>query len=651
MAYIPPESVQEAISKYDKAQKSHSSFVKAYERRERAYRGILRSTSNAARWRHTMHPPYAFNMIETIVSNTVEMGLGLEVRPAPRSGMSMEEAQHLLLQADVVRNLIKHEHQADHMDAKQRPLFLCDSIGGRGVGKTHWNWTSGTVKRQGIQDVIVHDATGRELGTVPQLTEIEEDKVLFDNSTFEIIDPRDFIVHESAKALQPRDPGGAQHIFHRGWYSMEQLKMLEKDGFLKNVSLLTESLQFHDEYSDREKTLWNINRTKDLIEVLEFWNFKDGKVWRSIIGNRNIELRAPEENPFWHQNYPFVICSSQPNPFSLIGTSDMELIEQLQEMLWELTNQRLDNLELINNAIMLIRDDIDDPDAFQFYPGAQWPVPSKDAVTPLVPPYQLATISLESEALLKGDLQAVSSAAPLAGGDTSGVGPAANTATGASLIMSAAQQRLAHKKWQAQLGLVDEAQMRLKNCQQFITDKRLIHILGPSGKLAFREVSPLDIQGEYLFSLRAVNDSTNRQERKAEALAVLHELMNAFPMSYASGNPIDLHEVLVWYLRSCDLEDEAEAFFQPGQTPDPGTMQQLFGNAPHVQLKGVLDPSQTGQAADHAGIAPPAAPNMGTTASTAVDASSPSATGGTSMSGQQFLQRAKALAGGARGGR
>jgi hypothetical protein len=46
----------------------------------------------------------------------------------------------------------------------------------------------------------------------------------------------------------------------------------------------------------------------------------------------------------------------------------------------------------------------------------------------------------------------------------------------------------------------------------------------------------------------------------------------------------------------------------------------------------------------------PSGPNMGTTADTAVDASSPSATGGLSMSPQMFLQRAMALSGGAQGG-
>jgi hypothetical protein len=647
--YATPEIVQEAITKYDKAYGHHNHFCKAYERRERAYRGILRSTSGAARWRHTMHQPYAFGLIETIVSSTVEMGLVMDVRPSPRAGLSMEEAQALLLQADVVRNLIKHEHDADHMDRKQRPLYLCDSIGGRGIGKSYWNWSQGTVKKQGITDVVVHDEQDNVIGTVPQISEIETDEVLFDNSTFEVIDPRDFIVHESAKTLQPRDPGGAQHVFHRGWYSMEQLRALQSVDFLSNVEKLTETLTFSDEYTQREKELWNINRTKDLVEVLEYWAFKKGKVWRTIIGNRNILLRPEEANPFWHQNYPFIVSSSMPQPFSMIGMSDMELIEQLQEMLWELENQRLDNLELINNAIMLIRADIDDPDAFQYYPGAQWQVDSTDQVKPLIPPYQLANVSLEAEALLKGDLQAVSSAAPLAGGNTQGAGPATSTATGASLVMSAAQERLAHKKFQAQMGLQDEAQMRLKNCQQFISDKRLLHILGPSGKLSFKQITPLDIQGEYTFHLRAVNDSQNRAEKKAEAGAVLQMLKDFFPMSYASGTPIDLHEALIWYFRACGLEDEAEAFFEPKQQPDPATMNVLFGNAPHVQIRANTTPGAADAALQSTGSGGQQTPNMGTTAATAVDAQSPSASGGVSMSGAQFLQRARALQGGVKG--
>jgi hypothetical protein len=85
-------------------------------------------------------------------------------------------------------------------------------------------------------------------------------------------------------------------------------------------------------------------------------------------------------------------------------------------MLWELGNQTLDNIELINNFITLIRSDVDDPDAFEFYPGARWEVDDPSQVASLgaaVP----ARERHHREALIKGDLQNVTSAAPFAGGD------------------------------------------------------------------------------------------------------------------------------------------------------------------------------------------------------------------------------------------
>jgi hypothetical protein len=213
--------------------------------------------------------------------------------------------------------------------------------------------------------------------------------------------------------------------------------------------------------------------------------------------------------------------------------------------------------------------------------------------------------------------------------------------------MNAAQQRLVAKKYQAQQGLRQEAQMRLKNCQQFITDNRLVHIIGPQGAHAFRDVSPLEIQGDYLVELEAMGESQQRAERRAEASQWFQIMQQAFPMSYASGTPIDMHRVLLWVARQWDMEDEANAFFQPQTQPDPATMNLLFGNAPHIQVRGMMDPQASDQVAQAEGAVPQAQqPNMGTTSSTAVDASKPSATGGMSMSPMMMLQRALASRGG-----
>jgi hypothetical protein len=626
-SYQPPKLVAEIMAKWEECQQHHGAFVRAYERRERSYKGILSRNSEAAKWRHQMHPPLAFNLIETVVSNTVEMGLEFDVRPSPKINMSFEEATAAIDQADAIGDLLAHEHRVDEMEYKQRPLFLCSAIGGVGIGKSYWNYSTGPIRKQGVK----LEAVGTEDAQlyVPVIQEIEEDGVLRDHSTFEVIDPRDFVMNESAKSVQPFDPGGAQYVFHRCWYSFEQLKMMEAAGDVKNVDALLESRDQQGEYTDRGSAVFDINRAKGLIEVLEYWCFDDGRVQRALVGNRNVLLRDKEASPFWHEGYPFVLSSSMPQPFSPYGMSDMELIEQLQEMLWEVMNQRFDNIELVNNAIMLIRSDVDDPDAFEHYPGARWPVEDPSQVEALRPDYQLIEATTSVEALLRGDIQNVTSAGLLAGGTESATVDQ-KTATGASLVMSAAQQRLSAKKYQGQQGLRQEAAMRLKNCQQFITDNRLVHILGEDGRLKFRDISPLDIQGDFVVEMEALGESQIREQRRAEALQFSQFLLQNAPLLAASGNPLNTREVVAWYAKRWDVRDWERFFSQQPQSAGA-----VAGNM------GGATPGQS---------APPGGPNMGITAGTAVDAASPSATGGNSMSPEAAMARALSMSGGMQGG-
>jgi hypothetical protein len=408
--------------------------------------------------------------------------------------------------------------------------------------------------------------------------------------------------------------------------------MMESGGFVENVDELKESLSFDGEYSDRETELWNISRTKDLVEVLEYWCFEDGRVYRTLIGNRKIVLRKKEASPFAHNQYPFFIANATPNFLSPWGTGDITLIAQLQDILWELMNHRLDNMELINNAILLIRSDIQDYEQFEYYPGARWRVDDPAAVQNFAPPYQLATLTLEAEALLKGDLQNVTAAAPFAGGTQSATVDQ-TTATGASLVMSAAQKRLMSKKYQAMQGMRREAWQRLKNCQQFIDEKRLVQIVGEDGALLFREIEPVAIQGEFSVELTPMGDAMNRQEKRAEAGQLIQILGQLAPLFAATGTPINMGEVGKWFLKKWDIVDY-ERFFSNPQGPAAAAAGMQGG-----QQGGGGEMPQPG-----GGL--PGQENMGVTAASATDASSPSATGGLSLSGSQFLQRALAMGGG-----
>lgn len=627
--------VGEVTRKFDDAQSHHRRFVSLYEKRERAYRGVKERVGRE-KWNHTLKPPYAFNLLETVVASQTEMGLTWDVRPSPHSNASADEAKHMLAMAKDVSDLLRHEDRLDQLDQKQRPLFLCDGIGGIGITKAYWNYIPGMIKKQGIHEVEIHGADGTVLGTMPTIVEIHEEGILRDHSYTEIVDPRDFVWHESGRDIDPRAPGGMQHVTHRCWYSYEQLKELEKLGAIKNVDQLKESRDFSAEYNDRDTEVFDINRTKDLIEVLEHWWFEDGEVWYTWIGQRKVVLLEKSQNPFWHGQYPFSIVSSMPQPFSPYGTSTIELIQDLQEILWELQNQSLDSVELINNAITLIRDDVDDPDAFGHYPGARWSVSDPGQVEWLVPPYQLPEIAQASIANIKSDLQTVTSAAPLAGGADSGVGN--NTATGASLVMNAAQQQLAHRKFQAQFGLARNENLRLKNCQQFLDGNRLVQVLGPEGAMGFKDIPIVAIQGEFLVELKPMGESQMRQERRAEASQFANLMIGFAPLAAAAGKPLDVEQIIRWFADKWDI-DYPDQFF--------AVQAAALGAA--AGLGGGEGAPQGPPAGPPGSAAPPGAgPNLGVTAGSAVDASKPSATGGLSMSPMVFLQRAQALQGGGR---
>jgi hypothetical protein len=625
------ETLDKILDRFDRVKGPHQKFVTLYEQRERAYRGELRRASNAARWKHQIHPPYAFNLIETVISSSVEQGLFLSARPAPQGSPSLEEAQLQLARTEDVQDLIAHEHRVDEMDSKQRPFYLTAAIGGRGVLKGGWAYSTGAVKRQGIQETEVHDGDGNLLGTVPTITEISEEGILRDHSTCTVVDPRDFLLHEGARAIQPWEDGGAQYLFHRMWYSFEQLKDIEDSGFISDVDYLAdyERSSSSDEYEDRVSEVYNLDRRKDQIEVLEHWCFEDGNVHRAWVGNKQVLLRDIEESPFWHGGYPFIVGSSMPLPFSTIGMSEIELIMQLQEMLWEIQNQRLDNLELVNNAIYVIAQDLEDPNAFQAYPGALWEVERPDQVQALTPPYQAAEIALQSEALLKGDLQNVTSAAPFtSGAETASIDQ--KTATGASIVMNAAQQRMQYRKYEFQKGIKAEAEMRLKNCQQFIDGSQLAHVIGEDGVQQFREISVLDIQGDYLFDLEPMSESNMRQERRNEATQFFQVSMAAAPAFAVSPWPLNLKELYLDMAKHWGKTD-AEKFFSQDPKAQAAAMAAQQGGGGGMPSQ----PAPNGQQ-----------PNLGITSDQAVDASSPSAVGGISGSSMLAEQRARAMGGG-----
>lgn len=572
---------------FDQDSKAHRQFSLDVDKRYRAYRGVLERRSDAASWTNKQHPAYVLQIIETMIASSLDPSPTWKVKSRPK----LAPIEQILAEqegAKAMELLLSQQQDIDHFPEKQRPFAMQGFIAGLTVGKDYWRFSEANRKRLHSVDVPVE---GAEYLSVPQIQEVQGTEILHDNPTFEVVDVRDWIWHEAAPSLEK-----AMRITHRVWYSMDELRQLEAAGVYANVDQLSDTQDFSGLLANREQELFRTNRTKNLVEVLEHWFYDKGEIWVVTVGNRKVCLTPggkAKPNPFWHGGYPFVATSSMPDLFRIPGISEVEVVQELQEMLWTLMNQRLDNLQLLNNAIAIIRSDVDDPDAYIFAPGERWLVDDINQVKFLETPPITAELALTAESGIKSDLQNISGGMPMLSGQDQQLDN--NTATAASIFTTLAQRRLAAKKQNYTWAYNRVGEQWIALNQQFIREPRAIEIVGPEGGPLIKRLDPMQIQGRYHIKAEMMDESLMRQERRAEAQAKLQVAISAALPFAQSGTPLNLQAFMDDLLEAFDIQDTARYYAKKNplpnmqQAPPPGPGQA----APEPQPQGAIAPQAT----------------------------------------------------------
>lgn len=568
------EVLAKCLNGFDEDIKAHDVFARKVDRRYRAYRGVMERSSDAASWTNQVHPPYVLQIIETMVSSLIDPNPKWRPRARPRMD-SPPDTDALQTGSRALEVLLAYQLDRDRFKQKQRPHRLQGLIAGLTAVKTFWDYQERPVKRHRVSEEEIFPGV-----YVPKVQPGELTEVVRDDPCSEVVDVRDLILHESATSVER-----AQRITHRVFYSFDELKKLERAGVFENVDLLKESRNLSEQRGSREQDLFEADRTKDQIEVLECWI--DGGERVVSIGNRKVVLRD-RPNPFWHGRYPFVVCSGMPDLFRVPGISEVEVIEQLQEMMWTLQNQRLDNLQLLNNAIVLIRSDVDDPDAFEFAPGEKWLVDDINQTKLLEIDPTTANISLQAEALLKSDLESISAGGMWAGGDNRAAD--ASTATEASILTNLAQRRVAAKKQFFVMADAEVGEHFLLLDQQFLTEPRYVDIVGADGVEGYELIHPEQFRDlDFKIDVEALDESLMREQRRAEKTALLQVAGNLAPIFAAMpGQPgLNMKAFMDELLRSHEVANPDRfytAIPQPaasmGGAPPPG--QQPGATAPQA---------------------------------------------------------------------
>lgn len=577
------EAFDRAVGQFEDASDAHDEFVGKVEDRYKTYRGVLDNASKAAQWETQAHPPYVMHIVETSLASMVENRLRYKIRPRPslEAALNPQHAKDSILGAKAHQTLMDWQIRQDHFTDKQRPFILQNSIAGLTVSKNYWVQRAETRRWLEHTEEPAMDAAGNPITypdgspiMLPSVKEKTGQKIVYDGPTTEVRDVRDWIWTPNATSLQL-----APYIIDRVWKTPDEIWAgfkeggpygPDKGGWSRKeceTALSTSKDSARETLVSREQELFNIERTKGLVEVWEVWDKEKDTV--TTIANRTVLLSHRKGFPFFHGDYPFVICSTQPDLFRIPGISQVEKIAHLQTLLWDIANQSVTNLRFINNAIFWFRPDIEDPDAYEFYPGARWPVEDPSQVQAWSPNPIPAEVSLGREALIKGDMQNLSGGFPFSSGTDSQFVDQ-KTATGASIVSNLAQRSMDLSKQQLYSAWAQIGQQRILLNQQFMRAPEVVPVMGLDSEEQLEVIWPELLQGDFAFELEPMPDAFMKQEEQAAAQALMQQMLAAFPVIVAaaqngSATPVNLDAFIEDLLDAFGKENKDRYFAR--QTP------------------------------------------------------------------------------------
>ena len=539
----------------------HNVFVEKVERRYLAYRGLTEAgestpSTDEDDWHSNVTTPYVLQTCEGMLATMLEPSPRFDVQPRPKPDEPLDEVIQRIQSVEAISDTVRYAFERDHFAEKQRDFMQQDMIAGISVIKDFWDTRHADVTQLIPDEIVIEGADGTPIDTmVSHKEDVVKNALICDDARTEVVDVRDFFWPAQAPTVEK-----AEFLIHRTWESKAALKRMADEGVYSNVDQIKQqrSGATNADITQREMKLRNIDRTQNLVEVLEYWTTE-----RVItVANRTILLRD-EPNPFWNGRLPFIVSSSMPDAFQIPGLSVVEALAQLQNMLWTLQNQRLDVVRMLANLIVLIRPDVDDPESFIWAPNQQWFVEDPGQVDTLKIDPTVAGITLQAEELLKGDLQNILGGLPMASGaDSSTIDQ--QTATGVSIITTIAQRMIQARKQHYLWAYARLGKDFLLLYQQFMRDDRVIKIVGTNGSQAYKMITPLEIQGDYDLTIDATSDSLMRQERRAEAQSLLQIAVQSQPIMAQSGAPLNLKAFMDKTLDAYDILDK-ERYYMPQQ--------------------------------------------------------------------------------------
>lgn len=367
----------------------------------------------------SMFIPFIYSTIETILPRMAANPPTPRFRSAGPDSDDATRRMQLLVQAQLPRM----KYGLSLQDTAKHGLWH-----GIGIRKDTW------VKNVRPSKKLVH--VDGSWGEMPI------NKTLYDDPMSGDVDPRDFIWDPFGSSMQT-----IEWAIHRLWRSDEFIKAKFEcgDWVLPEGTTIEDVLQrygdekYQETHSGRSDALGGkSNLSAQSRRIHEIWEYHDGDRIIVVL-DREIPV-ATRPNPHWHGEIPFSIFRPVSLPGEFVGRSVVDSLEDLQIELNTLRAQRRDGASQELESPYAYKIGAVDPAMLRWGRGFAIPVDGNpDDAFKQLRVNQVSGSSYQEENGLKDDIQRTAGVLDLSGGSST-----TETATGAQLVYSEANQRIAN---------------------------------------------------------------------------------------------------------------------------------------------------------------------------------------------------------------
>jgi hypothetical protein len=500
----PEQTVADTLAATRGGLVEHDKRIRQYNRSYQIWRGLPpKPVQNVRPWDSRMRIKYGMQVVDQTMVNVVQ--------GAPKAVCTPRRPDDVGA-AKAMEQILAYYADLDHL-SESEPLIVQQAlVYGVSPAKTMWLYREQDIPR----------------GWNPQTQKWDPRVVTVTQDDRPTLIPWD--VYDCWWEPLARDPDKASYVVLREWPTRDELearrsptdKPVPGDVRLRNLDeLYASGVRQRGEPQTAQNQLLGYPPSelyRDRYEVWEIW--RDNRL--TIVGNRTI-LLYDGPKPFWMPGKPVVIGNSRPDFLRIDGIPETELVDDIQQALWTHENLVMENLKMTVMRGATVRETVPDMSQLVLRPNYMWPVTDHDDVHFQDPP-PLPPEAYEQRATLLGAMQYVTGINPyVTGGATSGAGVDQSTATGVSVLNNAASKLLEFKARWIALKVYQRSFEQWKDLtQQYLTQPQWIRLNDtPDG---WQQYGPQDVYGDYHVRVQAGEESLNRQQKRAEAVALLNAL-------------------------------------------------------------------------------------------------------------------------------